>query len=134
MIKSETNLRVIYGDTDKMGVVYYGIYPRYFEVGRTEMMREIGLCYSELEKRGIIMPVVQMNIEYFASAKYDDVLTIRTTVDEMPTARIRFNYEIFTEAETLLTRGFTDLSFIKADTLRACRPPVEFLESIKKYF
>ena len=134
MIKSETKIRVIYGDTDKMGVVYYGIYPRYYEIGRTELMREIGLCYNELEEHGIIMPVVNMNIEYLMSARYDDVLTVRTFIKELPSARTRFYYEIYNDDDLLLNKGWTDLGFIRADTHRACRPPERFLNAIKKYF
>ncbi len=117
-----------------MGVVYYGIYPRYYETARTELMREIGLCYNDLENQGIIMPVVKMQIEYLMSARYDEVLTVKVFVKEMPAARIRFYYEIYNQSRVLLNKGFTDLSFIKAETLRACRPPQTFLDTVKRYF
>src|ERR1700754_1391147 len=84
MFTSETQVRVRYAETDQMNVVYYGNYAQYFEVGRVESIRQLGFSYKDLESTGIIMPVVEMNVKYLRPARYDDLLTIRTTLRELP--------------------------------------------------
>lgn len=134
MITYENNLRVLYGDTDKMGVVYYGNYARFFESGRTEMMRHLGVSYDSLEKEGILMPIVRMDIEYFKPAKYDDLLTIRTSIRELPGSCIRFFYEIMNESGELLNSAYTDLAFISEKLGRPVRPPAALYNVLKKHF
>ena len=100
--------RVLYGDTDSGGVVYYANYLRYFEHGRTELMRECCCTYRDLEAQGFILPVVESYLRYKASAAYDDLLTIRTAMVELKSVSCRFNYTIFREPEyKLLVKGFT---------------------------
>ncbi|MDA8417500.1 MAG: thioesterase family protein [Desulfobacteraceae bacterium] len=100
--------RVLYGDTDSGGVVYYANYLRYFEQGRTELMRAAGYSYRELEAQGLIMPVVESYVRYKAAARYDDLLTIRTALTELKTHSCRFDYEIIREPDQLLlVKGFT---------------------------
>lgn len=100
--------RVLYGDTDSGGVVYYANYLRYFEHGRTELMRERCCTYRDLEDQGFIMPVVESYIRYKASATYDDLLTIRTALVELKSVSCKFNYSIFRQPEQkLLVKGFT---------------------------
>lgn len=134
MVQAETTVRVRYAETDKMGFVYYGQYPTYYEVGRTEVMRKFGLTYKELEDQGILMPVLTMNIKYLKPAYYDDLLTIRTSVKEMPAAKIRFYYDIFRQDGELINQGQTELVFIKEDTQRPTRPPAYFLQHLQEYF
>ncbi|HEA84254.1 MAG TPA: acyl-CoA thioesterase [Thermodesulfobacterium geofontis] len=106
MIK-EVNYRVIYGDTDCGNVMYYGNYLRLFEIGRTELIRSTGLSYKEIEEeKGIILPVVEVFAKYRAPAKYDDLLTIKTSLKELKTHKIVFEYKIFKNT-TLLTEGYT---------------------------
>lgn len=100
--------RVLYGDTDAGGVVYYANYLRYFEQGRTELMRERVMPYSSLEADGIIMPVVECQVRYKASAKYDDLLVIETTVGTVKPVSCRFDYRIIREADNkILVLGHT---------------------------
>ncbi|MDH3360169.1 MAG: acyl-CoA thioesterase [Desulfobulbaceae bacterium] len=100
--------RVLYGDTDAGGVVYYANYLRYFEQGRTELMREHVMPYSALEEQNIIMPVVECNARYKASARYDDMLVIETTVGLVKPVSCRFDYRIIREADNkLLVQGYT---------------------------
>ncbi|GAB4290035.1 MAG: thioesterase family protein [Marinilabiliales bacterium] len=132
MIQYDINIRVLYGDTDKMGVVYYGHYPRYYESGRTELMRYLGISYKSLEDKGIMMPVVEMHMEYLRSAYYDDNLTVRTIIKEMPKARIRFYYEIYNEDKVLINKAYTDLSFINSETYRPVRPPAFLIEKLQE--
>lgn len=106
MIK-EVNYRVIYGDTDCGKVMYYGNYFRLFEIGRTELIRSVGLSYKEIEEKdGIILPVVEAFIKYKAPAKYDDLLTIKTFLKELRPYKVVFEYKIF-KNDTLLTEGYT---------------------------
>jgi len=99
--------RVIYGDTDCGGVMYYGNYLRLFEIGRTELLRARGLTYREIEeKEGLILPVVEVHVRYKAPARYDDLLEIETRVTEVAPHRVRFEYEVRRGAE-ILARGYT---------------------------
>ncbi|QSQ25218.1 acyl-CoA thioesterase [Pyxidicoccus parkwayensis] len=105
----EARLRVIYGDTDQMGVVYYANYFRYFEFARSEYFRSMGGSYAELERSGTQLPVVEASCQYRAPARYDDLIVIRPTVSELRRASIVFTYELFREGEprTLLCTGRT---------------------------
>jgi acyl-CoA thioester hydrolase len=120
-----TQIRVRYAETDRMGVVWHGNYLQYFETGRTEALRACGWSYRELEESGIMLPLVEAHVEYLRSATYDDLLTVKTRVCEPPTARIRFDYEIWNEAGEKLATGHTVLGFIDAKTRRPCRPPAK---------
>ncbi len=103
----EISYRVIYGDTDCGGVMYYANYLRLFEIGRTEFIRQRGLTYKEIEEDlGIILPVVEVYAKYKASARYDDLLTIKTTLSELKPFKITFSYEIYRKDE-LLCQGKT---------------------------
>lgn len=134
-ITHETKLRVRYGETDQMGYAYYGWYAQYFEVARVELLRSLGTDYRTLEEQGVMLPVLEFKIKYLKPARYDDLLTIRTRVPEMPRARIRFEYETLNEAGELLNQGETTLVFVDKKTGRPCAAPeafaVYFLESAK---
>ncbi len=134
MYTSETKVRVRYGETDKMGYVYYGIYPLYYEIGRTELMRNFELPYKKLEDEGIMLPVKSLDIKYYKAAQYDDLLTIKTTIKELPLARITFYYEIFNENKELLNEGTTTLVFVDEKTRRPRKAPQEMIIKIKPYF
>lgn len=134
MYTSETSLRVRYGETDKMGYVYYGNYPLYFEVGRVEALRQLGSSYKEMEDSGIMLPVYSCSIKYHKPAVYDDLLIIKTTVPELPQARIVFDYEIFNQQNTLLTSGTTTLVFVDMQSNKPCMAPAAFLDKLRPYF
>ncbi|MBE9510860.1 MAG: acyl-CoA thioesterase [Bacteroidetes bacterium] len=134
MFSAETQVRVRYGETDKMGMVYYGNYPLFFEVGRTNLMREFNLTYRSIENSGIILPVTELNIKYHYPASYDDLLTIKTTIPEMPSVKILFNYEILNEAGKLVVTGNTILVFMNDKTRKPTRPPENFIDKIKPFF
>lgn len=122
-----TIYRVRYSDTDKMGVVYHGGYLRLFEIGRTEYLRDRGLPYSELERSGYMLPVLESHCEYLLPAHYDDLLEIRTVVEPMQGARLDISYVITRQGDTLV-RGWTRHTFVRADNFRPTRPPAIFLE------
>ena len=132
MYTTETSIRVRYGETDRMGYAYYANYALYFEVGRTEMLRSLGFIYREWEDNGIILPVKSLSIDYLSPARYDDLLTIRTTVTELPSARITFVYEVINEKKQLVCTGSTVLVFVDAATRRPSRPPESFLTVLKQ--
>ena len=134
MYTFETLIRVRYGETDQMGYVYYGNYPLYYEVGRTEMLRSVGLSYRSMEEDGILLPVRSLNIRYIEPARYDDLLTLRIILKEKPAARIHFCYELYNEQKTLLNTGETVLVFVDAQTRKPCRAPDVLLTGLEKYF
>ena len=134
MISGETQLRVRYAETDQMGVVYYGNYPMYYEVGRTELIREFGLTYRSLEEYGIIMPVVYLKCKYKKPAFYDDLISIHTQVPEMPGVRIRFEDQLYNQKGDLINTGSTELVFMDDRKNRPCKPPEFFIDTIKSYF
>lgn len=133
MYTSETKLRVRYAETDRMGYAYYGNYAQYYEVGRVEALRQLGLSYKSMEDSGIMLPVYTFSIKYFKPAFYDDLLTVKTIIREMPAARIRFEYQVYNEAGVLLNEGETVLVFIDVKSGRPCAAPSEFLEKISRY-
>lgn len=134
MYKSETKIRVRYAETDRMGFVYYGNFAQYFEVGRVEALRQLGLTYKDMEDSGVIMPVLELHTKYYKPAYYDDELTIHTTVEELPTTRMKFISETFNEKKELLNRGEVVLVFVNVQTKKPCAPPADFLEKIQQFF
>jgi acyl-CoA thioester hydrolase len=134
MFSSEIKIRVRYAETDRMGYAYYGNYATYFEVARVEALREMGMTYKEMEDEGIILPVLEYSIKFIKPAFYDDLLTIKTVINNMPGARIRFDYETFNEKNVLLNVANTTLVFINKSNNKPCAAPVYFTEHIKKYF
>ncbi|MBI3519282.1 MAG: acyl-CoA thioesterase [Bacteroidetes bacterium] len=134
MIKTETTLRVRYGETDQMGFVYYGVYAQYYEVGRVEAMRSLGFSYREMEESGVLMPVINLTINYKKPAKYDDEVRIVTTVKEMPGVRITFHYECFNQKNELLNTGSVMLVFIDKEKNKPMQPPQWILDGFKKKF
>jgi acyl-CoA thioester hydrolase len=134
MYTSETTLRVRYAETDQMGYVYYGNYAMYYEVGRVEAMRNIGFSYSQMEEDGIVMPVLENHSRFLWPGRYDEMLTIKTHIKEMPGMRIRFHYDVFNEAGKLINQGETLLTFLRKEDHKPCRPPKNLLELLRPYF
>ena len=124
-------LRTRYAETDQMGVVYYGNYPQYLEIGRVEWLRAIGLTYKEMEAEGIMMPVVSLQIQYKKPALYDELITICTKLKDLPSTKIEFDYEILNEKGELLSTANTVLVFVDARTFRPVRCPEKVLKLIK---
>ncbi len=123
MYLSKTNIRVRYSETDKMGYVYYGNYPTYYEVARTEAIRELGFTYRQMEEHGIMMPIASMEIKYIRPAYYDDLLSIHTIVKELPTSRMHFYYEVYNAAGKLLNTAETVLAFVNIASFKPCPAP-----------
>ena len=124
-----------YALTDQMGVVYYGNYAQFYEIGRTEAIRQLGYTYKDIEAMGIIMPVVEMNSKFLRPAKYDDLITVKTTLRELPTGHaINFFFEIFNEEDKLLNAGNVILYFMEAVTMKRAKMPAELEDKLKGYF
>jgi acyl-CoA thioester hydrolase len=134
MIEHQVQIRVRYSETDQMSYVYYGNYASYFEVARVEAFRHIGFSYKEMEEAGIMMPVLEMKTKYIKPAKYDDLLTIKVTIKNKPGIRILFEYEVYNEANVLLTVAETTLVFINSHTGKPCLPPQLFTSFFEKYY
>lgn len=132
-ITTTTTYRVTYADTDQMGVVYYGNYGRLLEIGRTEMIREMGFPYSKLEESGTVMPVYSVESRYRNVLKYDELVTIETTLKEIPAARIEFFYKIFNEVGVLAHEAKVVLVFLDTGTNRPVRAPKSLLDVLNRY-
>jgi acyl-CoA thioester hydrolase len=131
MNKNETLIRVRYGETDQMGVVYHANYASYFEVGRTEWLRQYGITYKSMEESGIMLPVISLSINYKNSARYDDLIKVITTLKKEPTASIEFNYELVNESGNILATGNTILAFIDMNRKRPTRCPQYLLDKLQ---
>lgn len=135
MLESTTQVRVRYAETDQMNVVYHGNYAQYFEVGRAELIRQCGLTYKQLEKLGVIMPIVEFHSKFLRPAHYDDLLTIKTILKELPTNhRVEFNQEVYNEENMLLTIGKVVLYFIEVKTNNKTKMPDEMFNLIHPFF
>ncbi len=135
MYESITKIRVRYAETDQMNVVYHGNYAQYFEVGRAESIRQLGFTYKELETMGIMMPIVDLHTKFLRPAHYDDLLTIKTILKELPTDhKIEFHQEVYNESEKLLTIGKVVLYFINSTSKEKTGIPAEFKNRILPFF
>ena len=135
MFITETLIRVRYAETDQMNVVYYGNYAQYFEVARAESIRNLGLTYKEMEAAGVMMPVVEMQTKFLRPAHYDDLLTIKTIMRELPVDhRILFEHEVFNQEKKLLTMGKVTLYFVKIGTFERTVMPDTMRILLKPFF
>lgn len=129
--KNIAKIRVRYGETDQMGVVYHGSFAEYFEVGRVEWLRELGVSYKKMEEQGVMLPVVNLNINYKKPAKYDELLTVITKLRTKPTVKIIFDYEVYDEADNLISTAETTLVFVNMKTGKPIMCPDAILERIE---
>lgn len=134
MIVTETQIRIYYQDTDQMGVVYYGNYARYYEIGRTEMIRDLGFTYKKMEELGIMLPARSLMVNYLKPARYDDLLTVRTIVDTIPRVKFPIKTEIYNQTGELINSGEVVLVFFSSITNKPVAAPKFFLEEMLKYF
>lgn len=135
MFTHETKIRVRYSETDKMGYLYYGHYPKYYEVGRVEAMRALGIRYRDLEDvHQIMMPVMTLNMRYVRPAYYDDHLTVQTNIRKLPASTITFNVEVFNEAKKLVNGGLVKLCFVDKTTSKTIPSPAILLNKLLPYF
>lgn len=129
-----TARRVTYAETDKMGYLYYGRYADYYETGRVEALRALGFVYKEMEDSGIMMPVLDMQTSYKKPAFYDELLEVKTIMTELPSVRIRFEYEIYNPQHVLLNTGKTTLVFYDKEKKRPCECPADLKRALMAFF
>ncbi|MCL4114392.1 UNVERIFIED_CONTAM: hypothetical protein GTU68_052328 [Idotea baltica] len=134
MFSHETSIRVRYGETDQMGFMYYGNYALYYEVGRVEAIRHLGITYKSLEDSGIIMPVVRVDAKYIHPAQYDDLITVTTQITEMPNRFIVFNVLMSNQDRVLLHKAKITLCFKESKTGNQVRTPALLIEKLTRYF
>lgn len=127
----QTKIKVRYGETDQMGVVYHGNYAHYLEIGRLEWLDAIGVSYRQMEANGVMLPVVSMSLKYYKSAVYGDTITISTTLLKRPTASIEFNYKIHNSSGKLLTTAYTKLAFVDMKSNFPMRCPQYILDQLQ---
>lgn len=130
---SSTQIRVRYGETDQMGYCYYGNYAQYFEVGRVEALREVGLSYKEMEAKGIMLPVSEYTVKYISPAFYDDKLIITTKISSLKGCRLFFEYEIYNAENKKIAFASTTLVFVLKSTMKPVTPPEDFLKLMNNY-
>lgn len=135
MLKHYSYVRVRYADTDQMKYAYNGKYFEYFEVGRTEMMREVGLPYKVIEENGYFMPVIETKITFHNPAFYDELLEVETRVEQIPTSKVHIDHVVKAkERDVVVATGYVELAFLNAQTYRPTRAPKFFIDAVKKYY
>lgn len=135
MYTSITKVRVRYAETDQMNVVYHGNYAQYFEVGRAESIRQLGFTYKNMEEMGIIMPIVEWKAKFLRPAHYDELLTIKTMLLQLPTDhKIEFVQEVYNEQEVMLTAGRVVLYFLDKQTRQRTKMPDALYAKLSPYF
>lgn len=133
LFKGVSQIRVRYGETDQMGYCYYGNYAQYFEVGRVEALRSIGVSYKELEDQGVMLPVSEYSVKYMLPAYYDDNLKVVTYVSKIEGARLFFDYEIINESNKVIATAKTTLVFVNKSNMRPTSPPEYFLKLLTNF-
>lgn len=134
MIEQKTQIRVRYAETDQMGVVYHSHYAVFFEVGRADLIRAMGLTYRQMEENGLLMPITSLHIDYRRPALYDDLLTVTSAVTEMPSRRLAIHSKIHNEAGDLLVTGKVELAFLDKSTGKTVSAPPFFTEMLQNHW
>ncbi len=134
MLSNEIQIRIRYCEVDRMGYLHHGNYSVYFEEGRTELIRKLGLTYREMEDRGILLPVRELQIKYYKPALYDDKITIKTSLVKKPSARLEFEYQMMNSDGELLSEAKTTLVFVDTKSRKPMRVPEFFENLIAPYF
>ncbi|MFD2287566.1 YbgC/FadM family acyl-CoA thioesterase [Pedobacter petrophilus] len=135
MFVHETKVKVRYAETDQMGIVHHANYALYYEIARTECFEaSSGITYESMEADGVMLPLLELQCKYLKPAFYNQVLTVKCLVKELPTVRLNVEYEIYNEEEQLINIGKTTLVFVDKSTRKPCQPPAIFMDGIKQYF
>lgn len=130
---SKSIIKVRYGETDQMGIVYHGNYAQYLEIARIEWLNMIGISYKKMEENGIMLPVVSLHTKFVKSAFFDDELTVSVNLKKTPSVKIEFDYEIHNQNGELLTTANTVLVFVSTTTKRPIKCPENILQLITKH-
>ncbi len=128
---NKISFRVRYAETDQMGYVYYGNYAQYLEMGRVSWLRELGISYRSMEEKGVMLPVISMQLDFKKPALYDDLITVETRLKKIPSVKIEFDYKIYNGQEELLVTANTVLAFIDMEKNKPTRCPEYILEKLR---
>lgn len=135
MFVHETQVKVRYAETDQMGVAYHGNYAQYYEIARTECFEACsGMTYAAMEADGVMLPILELQSKYIKPALYNQILTIKCLVTELPTVRLKVEYEIYNEDKELINVGKTTLVFVDKHSRKPCAPPENFMKNVRQYF
>ncbi len=135
MFVYETKVKVRYAETDQMGIVHHANYALYYEIARTECFEaSSGITYESMEADGVMLPLLELQCKYLKPAFYNQVLTVKCLVKELPSVRLTVDYEIYNESDQLINIGKTILVFVDKQTRKPCQPPEIFMDGIKKHF
>ena len=135
MFVFESKVRVRYVETDQMGIVHHSNYAQYYELARTECFEACsGMTYAAMEADGVMLPILDMSSKFIKPALYNQILTIKSIVKELPSVRLKVEYEIYNEANELINTGITTLVFVNKTTRRPCQPPESFMKNVRQYF
>ncbi len=135
MFTYESKVRVRYIETDQMGIVHHANYVQYYELARTECFEACsGMSYATMEAEGVMLPILEIQSKYLKPAYYNEILTIKSIVKELPSVYLYVEYEIYNEAGELINTGKTTLVFVRKDSRRPCRPPKNFMNNVAHYF
>lgn len=135
MFVHESKLKVRYVETDQMGIVHHSNYAQYYELARTECFEACsGMTYASMEAEGVMLPILELQSRYLKPAYYNEVLTIKSIVTELPSVRLKVDYEIYNEANELINTGSTTLVFVNKQSRRPCQPPENFMKNVRQYF
>lgn len=135
MFVHETKVKVRYAETDQMGVVHHANYALYYEIARTECFEACsGITYASMEADGVMLPILELQSKYLKPALYNQVLTVKSIVKELPTVRLKVDYEIYNEDDQLINIGHTTLVFVDKETRKPCHPPQNFMDGVNQYF
>lgn len=132
MIFHDEKIRVRYKETDQMGIVHHSNYIVYYEVARVAALRAWGMPYDEMEKKGIISPILEVGSKYILPAHFDEEIIVRVIIEEMPMVRLKVRYELYNESGALINTGHTWLGFLNSESKRPCRAPQYLIEGLKK--
>lgn len=134
MYSYETVIRVRYNESDRMGYLHHSVYASYFEISRTEMMRDLGISYKELEDSGILLPVYALNINYRQPAFYDDKLTVKSMLTMLPVVRLIVEYEVFNQDKQLICTATSTNVFVSASSRKPIRAPETLIQKFNRFF
>ncbi len=135
MFVYESKVRVRYIETDQMGIVHHANYVQYYELARTECFEACsGMSYAAMEAEGVMLPILEIQSKYIKPAYYNEILTIKSIVKELPSIRLNVEYEIYNESNELINTGKTTLVFVKKETRRPCQPPENFMKKVRPFF
>lgn len=114
-MRSQSKITARYAETDQMGIIHHSVYPVWYEVARTDFIKKVGMTYTQMEKQGLMLPLIELGCKYMMPAKYEDELIIECYIEEFKASKIKFIYEVYSSDRVLLNKGFTTHAWTNLD-------------------